>query len=99
MRAGKVDAVMAMRGEIDWLLHEAADPQLKAAENAYPEMGRQQWDIGMAVHESNRQLAYALEGELVELIGSGALAKIYARYGLRYEVPELYEGEVQAQQE
>jgi polar amino acid transport system substrate-binding protein len=97
MREGKVDAVMAMRGEIDWLLHEAADPQLKAAENAYPEMGRQQWDIGMAVHESNRQLAYALEGGLVELIGFGELAKIYARYGLRYEVPELYEGEVQAQ--
>lgn len=98
MREGKVDAVMAMRGEIDWLLHEAADPQLKAAENAYPEMGRQQWDIGMAVHESNRQLAYALEAGLVELIGSGELARIYARYGLRYEVPELYEGEVQAQQ-
>lgn len=97
MREGKVDAVMAMRGEIDWLLHEAADPQLKAAENAYPEMGRQQWDIGMAVHESNRQLAYALEAGLVELIGSGELARIYARYGLRYEVPELYEGEVQAQ--
>lgn len=97
MRAGKVDAVMAMRGEIDWLLHEAADPQLRAADNAYPEMGRQQWDIGMAVHESNRQLAYALEGGLVELIGSGELAKIYANYGLRYEVPELYEGEVQAQ--
>ncbi len=97
MRDGKVDAVMAMRGEIDWLLHEAGDPQLKAADNAYPEMGRQQWDIGMAVHESNRQLAYALEGALVELIGSGELAKVYARYGLRYEVPELYEGEVQAQ--
>ncbi|MBV2132675.1 transporter substrate-binding domain-containing protein [Pseudomonas sp. MAP12] len=97
MREGKVDAVMAMRGEIDWLLHEAHDPQLKAAANAYPEMGRQQWDIGMAVHESNRQLAYALEGGLEELIGSGELAAIYARYGLRYEVPELYEGEVQAQ--
>ncbi|MCQ4347609.1 transporter substrate-binding domain-containing protein [Pseudomonas stutzeri] len=98
MREGKVDAVMAMRGEIDWLLREAADPRLKTADNAYPEMGRQQWDIGMAVHESNRQLAYALEGGLVELIGSGELAQIYARYGLRYEVPELYAGEVQAQQ-
>lgn len=97
MREGKVDAVMAMRGEIDWLLHEAQDPQLKAAENAYPEMGRQQWEIGMAVHESNRQLAYALESSLVELMGAGELEKIYASYGLRYEVPELYEGEVQAQ--
>ena len=96
MRAGEVDAVMAMRGEIDWLLHEAGDAQLRAADNAYPEMGRQQWDIGMAVHESNRQLAYALEASLVELLGSGELARIYARYGMRHEVPELYENEVQA---
>jgi ABC-type amino acid transport substrate-binding protein len=41
MKAGEVDAVMAMRGEIDWQVHEAADPQLALAENAYPNMGKQ----------------------------------------------------------
>lgn len=91
MRKGEVDAVMALRGEIDGLLHEAADPQLKAAENAYPEMGRQVWDIGMAVHENNRQLAYALEETLEELIRTGALEKLYTDRGLRYELPELYQ--------
>ena len=97
MRKGEVDAVMAMRGEVDWMVHEAGDPQLKEAENAYPEMGRQEWEIGMAVHESNRQLAYALEGGLEELIDSGELAAIYARYGLHYDVPEEYQGQAQAQ--
>ena len=90
MQAGKVDAVMALRGEVEWLLHEAQDPQLKAATNAYPQMGRQAWDIGMAVHESNRQLAYAVEEALELLIDTGELEKIYASYGLTYEQPEMY---------
>ena len=96
MRKGEVDAVMAMRGEIDWLVHEAGDPQLKEAANAYPEMGRQEWEIGMAVHEKNRQLAYALEDTLEQLIGSGELAAIYARYGLHYDLPEQYQDQLQA---
>lgn len=91
MRGGEVDAVMALRGEVDWLLHEAADPQLALAENAYPDMGRQIWEIGMAVHETNRQLAYALEEQLETLILDGSLGRLYARYGLRYEKPEQYQ--------
>lgn len=91
MKAGEVDAVMAMRGEIDWQVHEAGDSQLALAENAYPNMGKQLWEIGMAVHESNRQLAYAAEEALEALILDGTLKAIYAEYGLRYEVPEMYQ--------
>ena len=91
MQGGEVDAVMALRGEVDWLLHEANDPQLALAENAYPDMGRQIWEIGMAVHETNRQLAYALEEQLENLILDGSLERLYARYGLRFEKPEQYQ--------
>ena len=91
MKAGEVDAVMAMRGEVDWQVHEAHDPQLALAENAYPNMGKQRWEIGMAVHESNRQLAYAVEEALEGLIRDGSLQAIYSHYGLRYEVPEMYQ--------
>jgi ABC-type amino acid transport substrate-binding protein len=91
MKAGEVDAVMAMRGEIDWQVHEAADPQLTLAENAYPNMGKQLWEIGMAVHESNRQLAYAVEEALEGLIREGSVKTIYGHYGLRYDVPEMYQ--------
>ncbi|MGH8355834.1 MAG: substrate-binding periplasmic protein, partial [Pseudomonas sp.] len=87
MRAGAVDATMAMRGELDWLLHQAADPHLHLAENAYPNLGEQVWDLGMAVHESNRQLAYALEEVLERLIHEGRLERIYRANGLRYELP------------
>ncbi|MCU1717413.1 substrate-binding periplasmic protein [Pseudomonas sp. 5P_3.1_Bac2] len=91
MQAAQVDAVMALRGEVQWLYGQAHDQHLALAENAYPNMGRQVWDIGMAVHESNRQLAYALEEQLEQLILSGELKKIFARYGLNYELPELYQ--------
>ena len=91
MKAGEIDAVMAMRGEIDWQVHEAHDPQLALAENAYPNMGKQRWEIGMAVHESNRQLAYAVEEALEGLIRDGSVQGIYSHYGLQYEVPEMYQ--------
>lgn len=73
LKEGEVDATMAMRGEIEWLMAQAGDSHLKLAENAYPNMGKQVWDLGMAVHESNRQLAYALEEVLEPLILEGGM--------------------------
>ncbi|MBK3807066.1 substrate-binding periplasmic protein [Stutzerimonas stutzeri] len=91
LKEGKVDATMAMRGEIEWLMAQAGDSHLKLAENAYPNMGKQVWDLGMAVHESNRQLAYALEEVLEPLILEGGMEKLYAKHGLHYELPGLYQ--------
>ncbi|MFC3607382.1 substrate-binding periplasmic protein [Stutzerimonas tarimensis] len=91
MQKGEVDAVMAMRGEVEHLLHKTGDPQLKPGVNAYPEMGRQYWDIGMAVHEANRQLAYAVDDVIEDLIRSGEMERIYQAEGLTYELPGLYQ--------
>lgn len=91
LKEGEVDATMAMRGEIEWLMAQAGDSHLKLAENAYPNMGKQVWDLGMAVHESNRQLAYALEEVLEPLILEGGMEKLYAKHGLHYELPGLYQ--------
>lgn len=93
MQAGEVHATMGMRGEIDWLLKQADDSNLRLGDNAYPNLGRQVWDLGMAVHESNRQLAYAIEGVLEGLISDGGLERIYTERGLRYELPGLYQAE------
>jgi len=91
LKEGEVDATMAMRGEIEWLMAQAGDSHLKLAENAYPNMGKQVWDLGMAVHETNRQLAYALEEVLEPLILEGGMEKLYAKHGLHYELPGLYQ--------
>lgn len=90
MEAGEVHAVMGTQAEIDWLLAENTGAGMQLTENAYPNMGKQVWDLGMAVHDSNRQLAYAL-GDIAEaMVLDGRMAALYAKYGLRYMLPSYY---------
>lgn len=91
MQSGEVAAVMAMQSEIDWLLSEAGDNQYRLAENGFPTMGKQTWDIGIAIRQTDRQLGYAVEAVLDKMIRSGEMAEIFARYGLRYTKPEFYQ--------
>jgi ABC-type amino acid transport substrate-binding protein len=91
MQDGKVDAVMAMRGELEWLLSQASDAQLKKSDAAYPNLGQSTWEVGMAVHESNRQLAYAVEALTEAMIRDGRMQALYAKYHLSYETPEMYQ--------
>ena len=90
MQEGKVYAVMAMRSEIDHLLFIANDPRFAVAENGFPTMGKQKWDVGMAVKSSYRQLGYAVEEVVDKMVRSGEMASLFSRYGLTYELPELY---------
>ncbi|GAA0785349.1 substrate-binding periplasmic protein [Marinobacterium sediminicola] len=91
MQKGEVAAVMAMQSEIDWLLKQAGDPQYRLAENGFPTMGKQTWDIGIAIRQSDRQLGYAVEEVLDGMIRSGDMAELFASYGLRYTKPEFYQ--------
>jgi hypothetical protein len=36
-------------------------------------------------------MAYAIEEALEALIHDGSVQKIYASYGLRYDIPEMYQ--------
>ncbi|RVU31143.1 substrate-binding periplasmic protein [Neptunomonas marina] len=91
MSAGKVDAIMAMRAEVDWLLASAPNANFSLASNGYPTMGKQKWDIGMAIKHTYRQLGYAIADVVEGMVLSGEMETIYKRYGLRYELPEFYQ--------
>lgn len=91
MAANEVSAIMGMRSEIDYLLDADADSRFKLADNAFPGMVRQQWDLGMAVKSSHRQLKYAIESIVDAMVQSGELQKIYVVYGLRYDRPGYYD--------
>lgn len=91
MEEGRVDAVMAMRAEIDWLMHTRQQPAFELGANGYPMMGKQKWDIGMAIKHTYRQLGHSVEDAVDRMVRSGEMAEIYARYGLRYELPGLYQ--------
>lgn len=91
MKKGEVDAVMAMRAEVDWQVAQANDPRYQLGVNGYPSMGKQKWDIGMAIKHTYRQLGYAVEEIVDRMVRDGEMAEIYASYGLHYEQPALYQ--------
>jgi polar amino acid transport system substrate-binding protein len=91
MQGGQVNAVMAMRSEIDNLLFAANDARYQVAENAFPSIGKQQWDVGMAVKSTYRQLGYAIEEVVDQMVRSGEMKALFAAYGLSYELPGLYQ--------
>ncbi|MFW1677741.1 substrate-binding periplasmic protein [Pontibacter sp. JAM-7] len=88
---GEVSAVMAMRSEIDWLLFSRPQSAYKLGENSYPAMGKQQWDLGMAIKQSYRQLGYAVEDIVDKMVRSGDMETVFQKYGLRYEKPAFYQ--------
>ncbi|WP_417530105.1 substrate-binding periplasmic protein [Marinobacter lipolyticus] len=90
MRNGEVSAVMGMRAEID---HEMSRPENRAfqlAGNGFPAIGKQVWDVGMAIKHTHRQLGYALEAIIGDLVKSGDLQSLFAQLDLRYSVPQYY---------
>jgi len=90
MRNGEVSAVMGMRSEID---HELARPEndgFKAADNGFPGIGKQVWDVGMAIKHTHRQLGYALEAIVDRLVKAGQMNELMARNNIQYSVPGYY---------
>ncbi|TFH86297.1 transporter substrate-binding domain-containing protein [Billgrantia azerbaijanica] len=91
MADGEVNAVMGMRAEIDHELGRYADQDFRAANNGFPGMGKQAWDVGMAVKHTHRQLGYAIEAIVDDMVREGEMAEIFERHGLRYSMPAFYE--------
>ncbi|ACA86537.1 substrate-binding periplasmic protein [Shewanella woodyi] len=90
MRQGEVDAAMGLRSQISHFQQEIDTTKYPLAQNAFPMMGRQQWDIGMAIKSQYRQLGYAI-GDIVEsMIKQGEMEKIFSKYHAIYQTPELY---------
>jgi ABC-type amino acid transport substrate-binding protein len=90
MREGEVSAVMGMRAEIDHELAQPGNADFKVAGNGFPGIGKQVWDVGMAIKHTHRQLGYALEAIVDKLVKSGELNELFASEELRYSVPDYY---------
>ena len=90
MENDEVDAVMGLKTQISWLMSEADNESLKLAENGFPMMGRQTWDIGIAIHDHYRQLGYAIGDIIDEQVRSGKLQAWFEANGLIYGLPDYY---------
>lgn len=91
-----VDAVMGLRSQITALHHQiqttySNEPQrFQLATNAFPLLGKQKWDIGMAVHADFRALGYSVGDIVFGMIDDGRMANIFAQHHAYFEIPEYY---------
>lgn len=91
LNQGEVTGVMSMRAEANHWLHRLSNPKLKLAENGFPMIGKQKWDIGMAIRQTDRQLGNEVDWIMEKMILSGEVEQLYNKLGLEYELPGLYE--------
>jgi ABC-type amino acid transport substrate-binding protein len=90
MHEQKIDAVMGLRSQVSYYQHQLASPNYQLASNAFPNIGKQQWDIGMAVKSDFRQLGYAVTDIVEEMIASGKMKKLFEEHHAVYQLPGLY---------
>jgi ABC-type amino acid transport substrate-binding protein len=53
-----------------------------------PGFAKGKWTLGLAVHTSHRDLAYALDDAVAAALADGRIAKAYADYGLTFLPPD-----------
>ena len=54
-------------------------------------IGHSAWDIGLAVRHNFRQLSYAVDDIIVQLVNAGEIQKVYQAHGLDYEKPSTFQ--------
>lgn len=90
LKTHKVDAVMGLRTQVSFYQHQLASSQFQLATNAFPMIGKQQWDIGMAVKNDYRQLGYVIADIVEEMIKKGLMQDIFTQYHAIYQMPNFY---------
>lgn len=90
MTESKVDAVMGLTSQISHYQGELSETNYPLAKNAFPMIGRQQWDIGMAVKADYRQLGYAVADIVENMVKTGEMEQIFSKYNVTYKLPNLY---------
>lgn len=88
---GKLDAVLAPKGELQGLMFAHGAKANLAAPQPIQFQGifRSAWEIGIAVKKDSPKLSAALAEAMSKLIENGELKAIYARYGMDYTTPGL----------
>ncbi|MES2165085.1 MAG: transporter substrate-binding domain-containing protein [Pseudomonadota bacterium] len=85
LKAGKLDAVLANRSEIDAVFRD--DPAFPLNEVAFQRLPRAGWAVGMAVRKDDQDMARLLQAAVNEMKASGELQAIFARYGVHELMP------------
>ena len=85
LKAGRLDAVLANRSEIEAVFRD--DTAFPLNEVAFQRLPRSGWAVGMAVRKDDQDVARLLQAAVNELRDSGELHAIFARHGVRMVQP------------
>lgn len=89
-KAGKLSAVAGMRSQLEWGL-DSKPKNFDIDNDGLEPLGRKSWDIGIAIKHSYRQLGYAVDAVISDMVTSGEMEAIFSRYGVSYERPSMYD--------
>jgi polar amino acid transport system substrate-binding protein len=78
---------MAAMGPLGQLQFGAGEG-VKVHRPPLPGFAKGKWTLGLAVHTSHRDLAYALDDAVTAALVDGRIAKAYADYGLTFLPPD-----------
>lgn len=93
LQKGEIDAVMGLRSQISYLYQFVDKEKFSLADNAFPLIGKQKWDLGLAVHTDYRALSYEVADVIANMVTSNEMQALFARYHTHYETPPYYLGE------
>ena len=87
LKDGQVAAVMGPQSEVSASLADQSD-HFPLGPVTTPGLTKPSWELGMAVKDSNHQLADALDEAVTAMRKDGTIAAIFARHGLSYVAPD-----------
>jgi ABC-type amino acid transport substrate-binding protein len=81
LKAGELDAVVATRSEIEFVLR--GDAAFEVTDAPFQRLPRQGWVNGMAVKKENVELARELQAAVNGLFESGEMSALFAKHGVK----------------
>ncbi|OMH39699.1 hypothetical protein BGP75_01960 [Motiliproteus sp. MSK22-1] len=91
MNGQGVSAVMGMQSQLQWGQFQLDNREhLLLADIPFPNLTKRYWDVGMALKDAHRQLAYRVEDVIDAMVYSGQMERLYQSYGINYLRPDRY---------
>lgn len=84
LASGEVMAAMGPRAQLQW----GAGEGIAVHQPPLVGFALSSWTLGIAVHHSHRDLAYALDDAIAAALADGRIAAAYAEYGLTFTPPD-----------
>ena len=86
--SGEVPAAMGSKAQTEWIAKQAVDFESNIYQPPMPGIVRKSWPVGIGIKHDSRALGYALTDVATELVQSGEMEKITARYGVSFSAPK-----------